>query len=406
MKICLLSDSYPPNIIGGAGRVVYLLAQGLNKRGHKVVIITTSQSEVKRKKSIESGIIVYRLYNSYPSILRHYISLANPLTLLRINSILRLEKPQVIHAHNIHQHLSYASLLIARNHSSDVLFTAHDTMSYTYGKQFKPFSVASSKDSIKYKISWLEQWRSQLLSYNPLRNTTIKKILGTCKEVVAVSRCLAKALSQNSIPVSKVIHNGMDLHPKLEINTPQISNKISSKTKIILLAGRIHPLKGASLALKYLKSINLENVLLVFAGAINNHTKVLKREAHRLGIANRIVFTGWLKQPELQWWYQRCSVVITPSIYLDPFNLTNLEAMLQKKPVVGSCFGGIPEIVQDRVTGYIRDPRDIKVYAKAINTLLNSPKLSLKMGRAGFARANNLFTLEKQITAYEKLYKQ
>ena len=69
-----------------------------------------------------------------------------------------------------------------------------------------------------------------------------------------------------------------------------------------------------------------------------------------------------------------------------------LDAMACGKPVVGTRAGGIPEVVEDGVTGLLVEPRDPKSLAQAITTLLQDEALRTRMGAAGLARVRERFT--------------
>jgi len=71
--------------------------------------------------------------------------------------------------------------------------------------------------------------------------------------------------------------------------------------------------------------------------------------------------------------------------------------MACKKPVVGTCFGGTPEIVEHNKTGFIVNPFNVVSLSAAVQTLLNDDKLRQLMGENGFKRLNNNFTLANHL---------
>jgi len=118
--------------------------------------------------------------------------------------------------------------------------------------------------------------------------------------------------------------------------------------------------------------------------------------AEDLGVGKNIVFPGWISGHELIAGYHASDVIVTPSLYLDPFPTVNLEAMACSKPVVGTCFGGTKEIVKEKVTGFLFNPFDIKEGAKIIVELLNDHLKAEKLGKAGYDRVVADFTLRAQ----------
>ena len=140
-----------------------------------------------------------------------------------------------------------------------------------------------------------------------------------------------------------------------------------------------------------------KDILFLIAGTENDYAKHLLKLAEKLNIRENIVFTGWIKQKDLAVAYGASAVVITPSIYFDAFNLFNIEAMAAGKPVVGTCFGGTPEIIEDGKTGVIVNPHNIDMMSDKIYYLLNNDEIRTKMGKQGVERVKNYFTLKRYV---------
>lgn len=87
-----------------------------------------------------------------------------------------------------------------------------------------------------------------------------------------------------------------------------------------------------------------------------------------------------------------------------PVSLT--EAMAMGKPVVASSVGGIPEIIDDHVTGVLIPPRDATALAEALLELLTSPDMAKRLGQAGQARVRKEFSLERMVADTERTYEQ
>ncbi len=90
--------------------------------------------------------------------------------------------------------------------------------------------------------------------------------------------------------------------------------------------------------------------------------------------------------------------------YEEGFSNVVLEAMALAKPVVATRVGGVPEAVEDGKTGLLVSPDDADGLAGAIVRLLENRGEAEAMGRAGMERARRVFTIEKMISSYEKLY--
>ena len=115
MKVLILSDPFPPHAPGGAGAATYALCRGLARAGAEVTVISVHQERGQGVIRDDLEFPVYRVYSRYPLRWVAYLSLYNPMTLPHVARLLDELHPDVVHAHNVHVHLSYASLrLLAR----------------------------------------------------------------------------------------------------------------------------------------------------------------------------------------------------------------------------------------------------------------------------------------------------
>lgn len=88
----------------------------------------------------------------------------------------------------------------------------------------------------------------------------------------------------------------------------------------------------------------------------------------------------------------------------ESFGVAVIEASACAKPVVVSNVGGLPEVVEDGVTGIIVPPRDPEATAEAIENLILSQDLRTKMGTEGRKRVGRLFDWDKNVKQMAKIY--
>ena len=139
MRILLLNDRIPPEGRGGAESVVWRLARGLAAAGQDThVIATTAGDAFEEIRATASRPITFKPV--IRSAFRAWLSLWNPQTAGPFRKLLRRIKPDVVNAHNIHFLLSYHTLKLARYAGCGVVFSAHDAMSFAYGKLPASFS--------------------------------------------------------------------------------------------------------------------------------------------------------------------------------------------------------------------------------------------------------------------------
>jgi glycosyltransferase involved in cell wall biosynthesis len=93
--------------------------------------------------------------------------------------------------------------------------------------------------------------------------------------------------------------------------------------------------------------------------------------------------------------FTKADIFIFPTYYHnEAFSLVNLEAMQYGLPVISTREGGIPDVVEDGVTGYLVNKMDPQDLADKIEILIQQPSLRQKMGMAGMRKYQNNYTLQ------------
>ena len=123
----------------------------------------------------------------------------------------------------------------------------------------------------------------------------------------------------------------------------------------------------------------------------------------KLGIGNRITFTGRIAEERFVKEYAKATAAVVPSVY-EGFGLPVAEAMACAVPVISTTGGALPEVVGD--AGLLVPPADYQALAKAILTILEQPQLAQKLGRAGYQRVHQHFTwteaAQKTVAVYRE----
>jgi len=218
---------------------------------------------------------------------------------------------------------------------------------------------------------------------------------------------LNQALQENGLGNVKTIHNGIDVSEwEKDIdsiekfkNTHELDHK-----KVVLFGGRLSEAKGGYEILKTMKKVleKVPSAILIVLGKKDEYGNIMLGKASELGIEDKIIFTGWVSGDELEAAYHSSDIVVVPSIYMDPFPTVNLEAMACAKPVVGTCFGGTPEVVEDNVTGFIVNPFNTEAMAEKISYLLLNSEKAREFGKRGYNKMKEGFSIEKWIDEYLK----
>ena len=131
----------------------------------------------------------------------------------------------------------------------------------------------------------------------------------------------------------------------------------------------------------------------------------LMRLAADLGIGSDVTFLGWVPNTDLPPYYRAAAVSVIPSLE-EGFGIPAAEAMGCEVAVVASDAGGLPEVVENGVTGLVVPRGDSDALARAIGSLLADPARRRQMGQAGRARALRLFDWDQTAAQFERLYRE
>jgi glycosyltransferase involved in cell wall biosynthesis len=116
----------------------------------------------------------------------------------------------------------------------------------------------------------------------------------------------------------------------------------------------------------------------------------------RLALDDVVQLVGAAEQAEVLAWWQKAAVAVLTS-EREGMPVSLLEAAACGLPAVATAVGGIPELVEDGVTGRLVPPADPLIFASALEQLLRNPSLAAKLGRAARQRVKERFSLRRQV---------
>ena len=177
----------------------------------------------------------------------------------------------------------------------------------------------------------------------------------------------------------------------------------AAKPDLVLFLGRLEQAKGIYDLLDAICALRpaLPDVRLVCAG--DGDRVGVARYADRLGIADVVKFTGWVGPSGKRALLENAAVFALPS-YDESLPISLIEAMSAGVPVVVSPVGGIPEVVQDGVSGCFVAPGDKAGLERQIRKLLLDRKLGERLGAAARESARLRFSPERALPRLEDLY--
>lgn len=235
-----------------------------------------------------------------------------------------------------------------------------------------------------------------------------KRYMQRCSRVVAVSRHAAKELKDYcdlSKDKIKVIPNGLDLK-KFEYSkraSEEFRKEMNLDRFFIFAAGRIVKEKGFQNLIRAISIMENKDKVILGIGGEGYYKKELTKLSRDLDV--KTVFFGFLRDEKLTGAFSACDVFVTPSLVREPFGMVNIEAMSFEKPVIASSVGGIPEIVDDNITGLLYDPYDYKELAKKLEILYNDKKLRLNFGKNGRKKVERKYSWDVLVKEWIEFYK-
>lgn len=410
MRILFLTEIPDPGV-GSSVRQMYQHARWLRAQGHEVRVVSTVRSADDATPTVIEGTPVDRLHSDYPLRFRAWVSLHNRAIDQPLEAILQEFRPDVVHAHLVHTHLGYHALTQARRAGARVVFTAHDVMVFCYQK-LTCFHGGEERQGREFDVTarLAKCIPCQRFRFRPGRNVRIRKVLDRdVDQFVVVSDALGGIIEANGIRVHARVHNAIE--PLEELPDPAAVRAFRRKLglgdeRVLAMGGRLHEQKGVGKLIQMLAHLAPEfpDVRLLVMGKRDVYDGEFRAQAEALGVADRIVPTGWLEADELQLAYAAADVFVTPSICFDTFGLVNLEAMQHQKPVVATQFGGSQEVVLHGETGFIANPFQVETYAEFLATLLRDGDLRRTMGERGYERLLEHFTIDRLGREYQAVY--
>ncbi len=395
LRVCLLSHAYPPSQLEGIGRHTNLMARGLFECGHSVHVITYGDKEAI---SFYDGAFVHQLarhvnrYDQYLgfrylySILNHSHAVYDCIKRLKLNDGVQIVDSPVFQVDGLATAVSGILPVVVR------LQTALRQVA----------TIQNDRDEDVRLIGELEQNLIERADYlvpnSQATLETIQRVYG-----VRPSADHYSIVPHGIVPVSEDMVRPFNLERLPEIFT-------------VLYVGRLEKRKGILDLFQAIPQVlkRISKVRFVIVGSDNSQNDGFRQRTgidyptyfadHYQDSTAHVQFLGGISDDRLQQLYQSCDLFVAPSLY-ESFGLVYLEAMNYAKPVIGCRAGGIPEVIDDGVSGVLVDPGAPVALAEAIASLLHSPLKLREMGLAARQRVLDKFTYIQMARGFERVYR-
>ena len=241
-------------------------------------------------------------------------------------------------------------------------------------------------------------------------NSIVHKVLNSADAILTASKASFNECKKIVNDVAKVhlIPNGVDI----EKFNPYISGfNIRKRHQIegyaIVFTLKAHrPQYGLEYLIKAAPKVIKERRDVVFViggdGPLRHYHEKL---AAKLGVRERVIFTGMIPRSLTPYYYAMSDMVVVPSLQ-EAFGLVVTEAMACGKPVIGTRVGGIPDQIIDGYNGFLVRPRSPEEIAEKIIYLVDNPDEARHMGMNGRRIVEERFNIEKRVEKIISIYEE
>jgi glycosyltransferase involved in cell wall biosynthesis len=233
--------------------------------------------------------------------------------------------------------------------------------------------------------------------------------------ILAPSEAVAASVRLPGRRRPRVIPDPVDLdqfHPGIPRARIRQELGIAGEEPLIGMIGHLTPWKGHEVFLEIARAVAdrvPRSCFVVVGGSIYEthghagYPETLRQRAAVLGLSDRVTFLGATDDiPEL---LAGLDVLVHTPTAPEPFGRVLAEAMAVGRPVVAARCGGIPEVIEDGVTGFLVPSADVGAFTAAVVGLLEGPALCRRLGGAGRRRAEARFGIETHAASVLEAYR-
>lgn len=327
----------------------------------------------------------------------------------KIKNFLQKYKPDIVHCHSLEiSSLTHSVLRACKELNIPIVYTIHDA-----GLLCPSTTLMMNKIKICNPVRCTKYNKLPCIIHNCSRDfernlriaflSFLNSLINHLKYVdifITPSETLRKLLinSYLNIQEDKIVSINNFLPQNDFIVKPTFYNK-----RYFLFAGRLSIEKGLTILLNAFKDLPSDIELHIVGKG------PLEQKLKNFVVNNKmknIKFLGFMTKDQLANEYRNCISTILPCNWIENFPTTNMESFINGKPVIASNIGGIPEQVEDNITGLLFEPANIEQLKECILKYWNNPELVIQHGKNAYMKAKKLYTEEKHFSELMKVYKK
>lgn len=384
MHIVLANQWYPPESgWGGVALYNYAMANAYRAAGHEVTVIARGGG-VEGEKRTANGIHIRRL------------RVTDPYRMRRLPLVGRYVRPyqQLTYSWRVRRALE----ALDRERAIDVVECAEVNAEGYFAARGTslPFVVRCHTPTFVLK----NYFQPAEMSYDTrITGACEKDVIRRAQALTAPSRDMARVIAEAcTIPAEEitVIPNAL---PADFLEALSGTGRERREHFTVLYVGRYERVKGIGVLAEAIPPLvrRAPGIRFLLAGYDRptpqgrSMRDEIETQLEQAGAAHAVEFLGAVEQAQLPALYQQADICVVPALLYESFSYTCAQAMAAGRAVVACRIGGIPETVQEGVTGVLTEPGDAAELAEAIARLAENPARCAEMGRAGRERARREF---------------
>lgn len=401
MKVLVISNFFPPHVIGGAEIIAHHHAMAIAARGHEVRVLAGDNSHGLPGYPIQTEVLDGLPITRVALTQRDFAPTGNNVCHPEVERIfLRMIAdwhPDVIHAHHM-AGLSLGILQLARANGIRVALTLHDHWGFCMNSTRITTQKTLCQDSTQCHTCHEHIYNEDVRLPQRMRQDYLRWQLDAVDHFISPSRYLADQYIANGIPAERmhVIANGIELSRFSDTAPPAPGPRLN-----ILFTGYMGDHKGVPTLLEALALLPQDKVHVDMVG--DGHM-LASYKAKLASIAPNVSakFWGRLPNARIAERFAQAHVFVLPSVCPENQPVTITEAMACGLPVVASRIGGIAELVDEGSTGWLAEPGDAVDLAARLAFYIEAPQQIAAHGAASRERIQ-AFAFDLQVDRLEAL---
>jgi len=388
VNICIIAARLPVNSFGGMEVHASDLIEGLHKKGHKIIVISSIHPEHKDKVIIDDRLMYYFVGGN--TLQSYTLYMKNSAVLF--NSLRKTEKFDLLYSES-----DFAMGIVKYCKLDIPLVVLH------HGFYMDEVKTRFYRGDVRGKLS-------SILFYIKFKfNKWEKELLKQATRLIVINKNNFKDF-EKTYPFLKdrirLVYNGIDIQRFSICSAERLRTELNIKTEnVLLFTGRIDKEKGIHILIEIFPIIaetHPDVVLLITGdGAMKN---ILMEKVAMDKLSDKILFLGKVPYQRLPEYYSLSKIFVFPTLRFEGLPYNVIEALSCGCVVIASKRGGMESIIESGKNGILIDPKNKNMLVGEICKILDEPDLQREIRRNAREFAEKYLSIETMIDSTEKIF--